>query len=67
MKNRTVAIASAALPGHATMDASITLSTSYKFAAADEVELMVLQNSGGWLSIWALAEYSPEFTIQRIG
>lgn len=45
----------------------MAISTLYDLAADDYVELWVLQVSGGDLNIEAIASYSPEFMMIRIG
>jgi len=65
--NRTIAIAGHHQRGDANMPGQLTISTSYEFEAGDEVELAIWQNTGAGLNIWAQPQYSPEFTIQRIG
>lgn len=44
-----------------------SLSTVYLLAAGDYVELMVQQNSGGALNVNATGNFSPEFSISRLG
>jgi hypothetical protein len=43
-----------------------SVSTVYNLAVADYVEAIVRQNSGGTRTINNSANYSPEFTLQRI-
>lgn len=45
----------------------LNVSTIYKLAAADYVELYVFQNSGMTLPIVAAGNRSPEFMMQKIG
>lgn len=45
----------------------MTVSTVYKFAAADYVELAAFQNSGVGLNINSSANYSPELAATWIG
>ncbi len=40
-----------------------TVSTVYKFAAADYVEVAAYQNSGGAINVVALPNYSPELSV----
>jgi len=49
--------------GHPT---SICVSTIYALSATNYVEAQVYQNSGGALNALASANYSPEFSMQRI-
>jgi len=44
----------------------LTVETDYEFAAADYVELVGYQDSGGALNMTASANYSPEFWIARL-
>jgi len=45
----------------------MSVSTIYTLAAADYVTLRVYQNSGGALNVIAAGNFSPEFSMQRIG
>lgn len=45
----------------------IGLTTIYDLAVGDYVELMALQTSGGALNVSAISNYSPEFSMARIG
>jgi hypothetical protein len=45
----------------------MSVSTIYSLSATDYVELVVHQNSGGALNVEYVANYSPEFAMQRIG
>lgn len=43
------------------------VSTVYDLSVTDYVELQVFQDSGGALNVTAIANYSPEFMMQKIG
>jgi hypothetical protein len=45
----------------------MTVATIYELAANDYVELLAYQNSGGALAINTLLNYTPEFSMIRIG
>lgn len=45
----------------------LTIETKYNLAVNDYVECLVFQNSGGALSTSKLANFSPEFMMQKIG
>jgi hypothetical protein len=45
----------------------LSVSTTYKFAAADYVELVVYQSSGGGLDVETAGSYSPEFAATWLG
>lgn len=45
---------------------SMSVSTLYALAAADYVELIVYQTSGGNLNVTAVSNYSPEFTAMWV-
>jgi hypothetical protein len=59
--NGTTTIAGLAVPPVSGAATPMVISTSYSLAAADYVELLVLQTSGGALNAAATANYSPEF------
>ena len=46
---------------------SLSVSADYYLAAAEYVELIVYQSSGGNLDVQTAAEYSSRFAINRIG
>lgn len=46
---------------------ALVVSTLYKFAVGDYVELMAFQNSGGNLDVQVNANYSPEFSAVWVG
>lgn len=46
---------------------NVFVSTIYKFAEDDYVELVCNQSSGGNLNVTASAEYSPEFAVAWVG
>lgn len=46
---------------------TISVSTQYKLAAGDYVELRVYQTSGGLLDVSAASNYSPEFYMYWVG
>ena len=46
---------------------SVSVNTIYILAVDDYVELMALQNRGGALNVEVVGNFSPEFSIQRIG
>lgn len=48
-------------PGNASIDNDVTVATDYLLAAADYVEVIVWQNSGGALNVLATGNLSPEF------
>lgn len=50
-----------------TADSDLSIATVYSLAAADYVELLVYQNSGGAKNVLAAGNLSPEFAVQRIG
>lgn len=60
-----LALQSADANATAIMYQSVT--TVYDLSASDYVELRVLQTSGGPLNIVAGGNYSPEFSMHRIG
>ena len=45
----------------------LSISTLYNFAANDYVEVAVYQNSGGALNVVSGANYSPEYSTQKVG
>ena len=47
--------------GSQTGDSTVSVNTQYQLAAADYIELMGLQASGGSLNMLATSAYSPEF------
>lgn len=47
--------------------AHLTVATVYKFAAADYIEMIAYQATGGPVNVLALANYSPEFAATWIG
>lgn len=57
------AVTTNAVNGGAT---DLNVSTVYDFAINDFVDVVVYQNSGGALNISAAANYSPEFSAQRL-
>jgi hypothetical protein len=61
----TIAREGGNVPGGSAFVQSIT--TIYNLSATDYVELRVLQTTGGNLNVLAIGNYSPEFSIQRIG
>lgn len=46
---------------------TLSVNTEYKLAAADYVELLVTQTSGGLLNVSAAGNYSPEFHWSWLG
>lgn len=56
-----------AIPGAGSNDTSLSVATIYDLAVNDYVEVMVVQNSGGALSVRYLGNYSPEFSMNRVG
>lgn len=66
--NGTTEIARDRRPVSATATTSeVTLSTVYRLALADYVEVTVEQTSGGSLNVNSLGNYSPEFTMTWLG
>lgn len=65
--NGTTFLAAAVHPGNASLGGHMTVSTIYKFAVNDYIELTFAQNSGGALNLDAAAAYSPEFAATWIG
>lgn len=56
------------LPATAAASQRMVIATPpYDFSAGDYVELQVWQNSGGARTVAAIAAYSPEFGIVRVG
>lgn len=58
-------IATTSLPAVAATVAHQNVSTLYQFAAADYMELIVFQSSGGNLAVTATTDYSPVMWIHR--
>jgi hypothetical protein len=54
-------------PGVATYQVYLSVSSIYHLAAADYVEIQVVQTSGGDLNIVAEASATPEFAMQWLG
>ena len=46
---------------------ALTVTTTYDLAVNDFIKVYAFQGSGGALSVTASANFSPEFTIQKIG
>lgn len=66
--NGTTNIAYFEIPnGHASRATWLSISSVYDLAVNDYVELMVEQGSGGNLLVNSVANFSPEFMIQKIG
>jgi len=65
--NGATVIAYVAEPLLATQTTRQIVSTIYDLAVDDFVQLRVLQTSGGALPVVAVANYSPEFMMERIG
>jgi len=62
-----IAITAMTPTSSAATDADMEVSTIYALAVNDYVELGAYQTSGGTLTIAANANYSPEFSMTRIG
>jgi hypothetical protein len=65
--NAATAIATMTIPPNATLDTDLVGATQFQLSAGDYIELYVRQASGGSLDIAAVASFSPEFSIAKIG
>jgi hypothetical protein len=65
--NGATFIAAVELTPGAAGENDMSVVTVYHLAAADYVELVVVQNSGGNLNVAATGNYSPEFAMQWVG
>lgn len=63
----TATIVSDRRAGTAVIETTIPVETEYELAAGDYVEVVVAQSSGGALNVLAVASYSPEFWMHRVG
>lgn len=59
--NGSTRIAQQALSSASAGDTALSVTTVYEFSAADYVELMAVQTSGGALNVTAVGNYTPEF------
>lgn len=64
--NGATTIAAVRLPALSGASTMLNVTCQYRFAAADYVELVVLQTSGAALLVLAGANFSPEFWIVRL-
>lgn len=65
--NRTTVIASVTVSANANSGIRQQAMTIYELGVNDYVEVRAYQNSGGNLNVLASADYSPEFSIQKVG
>lgn len=65
--NGTTYIASRTQPAMTGVATQAVIATTYSLAAADYVELMVSQTSGGALNVAVQGNYSPEFGMSFVG
>lgn len=59
--NATTIVAAAVAQFGASSNSQITLTSAYSFAAADYIETIVYQDTGGALNLNSTANFSPEF------
>lgn len=65
--NGATYIGAAEVPGSSTDATTVNVSCQYKLAAADYVELVTYQSSGGLLNVSLDANFSPEFGMSWVG
>lgn len=64
--NGTTYIDAMSTNGNASIGTQVKLSTDYKFAGGDYVEVLVRQDSGGALNLSVAGNYSPEVTARWV-